>query len=241
MAALTALVLLGGCGASRAVPLDREAVLLTGTSPRSSYCTVEGRPRELPGADIVVDSARLVRSVAELVGSDPPATGHVLLTLAFDADGLNSRREVIEQAARPLLADSVQKLVFAALRQVEETEEEWGVRLRIELTDPVELRVGRREFCPPTSRNPQIEDAMRRTIPLGIRYRGGRRERVVPVRVLVGPAGTVRDAQVTRGVLHGSTVERAIADHMRQFLFEPATLDGFPVAAWVEIPIRVAA
>jgi hypothetical protein len=224
------------CGARAGAPSRAE--LLSTAAPRSTACTVEAEPTTLPGVDAVVDSAALVAALP------PPdaATeggGHVLLTLAFDRDGLNVRRDVVEQSVGSLVADSVQRLVFANRRQLLESDEAWGVRMRIDLGDSTSLRVGRREFCPPAARSPQLDAAMHRLQPVSVRYRDGMRERVLQVRARVSEAGIITATQITRGELQGSTMERSINDFLRQFLFEPATIDGVPAPAWIEIPVRV--
>lgn len=234
-----ALLALNACGASRASAPDRAELFLSATPPRAAGCHAEEGPELLPRADALVDSAALVARVDELRRAEPPAGGYVLLTLVFDSTGANIGRDVIEHGTRPAVADSVQRLVFAARRTAAEAGAEWGVRLRVDLADPVRLRVGRREYCPPVARDRQIDEAMHSLAPAGTRYRGLRRERVVRVRARVDALGLVTAAQITRGELQGSSLEREIAQYLRQFLFEPATLDGVPTVAWVEIPVRV--
>lgn len=188
----------------------------------------------------VVDSTMLAAAVGELRRADPSPTGYVLLSLAFDSAGTNIRRDLIEHNTRPAVADSIQRLVFAARREVEESEQEWGLRLRIDMGEPIAMRMGRREFCPPVSRDRQLDAAMVGYNPAGVRYRRGVRERIVHMRALVSPLGVITSAYIHRGELRGSSLERDLARHLRQFLFVPATVDGVPVEGWVEIPVRVA-
>lgn len=241
LARLGALLVLGACGALRPGGAERSDELLSNAPPRGVRCTVDRQPAELPGVDVVVDSARLAAAVAELRRQDPPPAGYVLLTLAFGPDGVNVRRDIIEHTTRPLVADSVQRLVYAARRQVAEADAEWGVRLRVDLTDPVTLRVGRREFCPPVARDRQLQTAMEGFNPPGVRYRGGRRERIVHMRAHVSASGTITGAYIVRGEHRGSALERTLTDYLRQFLFTPATIDGAPTDAWVDIPVRIPA
>lgn len=189
--------------------------------------------------DTVVDSAMLAAAVDELRRQDPAPTGHVLLTLAFDRDGMNIRRNVIEHNTAPLVADSIQRLVFAACRQVDDTEEEWGVRLRVDLEEPIRLRIGQRELCPPVARDRQIEEAIQGFNPAGVRYRGGVRERIIHVRALVNERGIITSTHIERGELRGSSLERSLSEYLRQFLFQAATVDGVPTASWVVIPVRI--
>lgn len=240
--ALVAALLFGSaCGVSRTREPDRREELLSPLPPRSIGCQVERDPEQLPAVDAVVDSAMLAASVRELSHPEPLDPGYVLLTLTYDREGINVRRDIIEHNIRPLMADSVQRLVFAARRQVEETEREWGVRLRVDVAEPVMLRVGRREFCPPVPRSREVAEAMERTHLMAPRFRRGARERVVHMRALVGERGIITSAHVARGELRGSTVERELAEYLRQFLFTPATLDGVPTSGWVTIPVRIRA
>jgi TonB family protein len=74
----------------------------------------------------------------------------------------------------------------------------------------------------------------------GIRYRAGRRERTVLVEVEVQPGGYPSDARIVRGAGSGGTMERSLRDFVRQFTFEPASMDGVPVAGRLTIPVRIA-
>jgi hypothetical protein len=237
-AAVAAMVLVSGaCSGARAAP-DR-AELLTATPPRSTACLPNASPERLPAADVVVDSASLVESVARIREAATGDSAFVLLTMAFDREGMNIRRTVIEHNVSPILADSVQRLVFASRRELPEADEEWGVRLRVDLVDPVGVRVGRREYCPPAARSPELDAAMHRLQPMSVTYRSGVRERVLQVRARVNEVGVITSAQIARGELQGSSLERAITDYLRQFLFDPATVDGTPVPSIVQVPIRV--
>lgn len=236
---LIILAALNACTHSRSEGPARSELLLSSTAPRSTGCVVESLPEELPGVDVVVDSAMLAAALGELRHQGTAPTGYVLLTLAFDRQGLNIRRQVIEHSTAPHVADSVQQLVFAARRQVGEAEREWGVRLRVDLEESIRMRVGQREFCPAVARDRAIEEAMRGFNPVGVRYRGGVRERTVHVRALVSEIGIISSAHIVRGELRGSGLERSLAEYLRQFLFQPATIDGFPVGSWVVIPVRI--
>jgi hypothetical protein len=236
---VSALAVLSACGASRAAAPDRAELLLSATPARSLACGIEPEPARLPDVGTVVDSAALAAAVGDLLQQDPRPTGYVLLTLAFDPAGTNIRRDLIEHTTRPSVADSIQRLVFAARRTVPEAEQEWGVRLRIDLDDAVTVRVGRREFCPPVARDRTVDEAMHSLTVAGVRQRGLRRERVVRMRALVNESGFVGSARIVGGDLGGSALERDLTQFLRQFLFNPATIDGLPTRAWVEIPVRV--
>jgi hypothetical protein len=108
-----------------------------GTDARSfsnGDCRPIPYPEELPAAAELVDTDELARQVAEVWTWAELDPGDVLLTMAYDEEGLNIRRDVIRHSVTPVAADSVQQLVFASLREMEEEERPWTVRLRVEGT-----------------------------------------------------------------------------------------------------------
>lgn len=234
------LVVVASCAcAARPSGADRSAELLSSVPPRAAGCAAEGVPNRLPSVAAILDSASLAANLSELQRGEPLAAGYVLLTLGFDREGHGTRRDLIEHDVSPLLADSIQKLVFAARQRVRESEEEWGVRLRIDLGEQPALRVGRREFCPPLPRDSRLDAAMQTVNPARARFRRGVRERTVLVRAEVNESGFVTSARILRSELSGSAIEREIAQYLRRFLFNPATVDGIPTVGWVELPVRV--
>lgn len=198
------------------------------------------RPTTLPSAAELVDAASLSSAVRQLRGADgAPVRGEVLLSLEYDPAGVNVRRDVIEHDLAPVLADSMQRLVFAARRQVPAEDAPWGVRLRVTMGDSVGLGVERRIYCPPRPRNRELEWEVRESQTSGMRYRGGRRERTVFMRLLVHPAGYVQNATIYRGGASGGDLERNLFNFIRQYSFHPATLDGVPVPGELVVPVRV--
>ncbi len=202
-------------------------------------CAPDPLPGQLPPVSAVVDSAGLLLSLAELVNVDDAVHGTVLLTLEFARDGTNILRDVVARSTSVAVADSVQRLVFAARRQVDEGDQRWGVRLEVELSESVGLRLTRRELCQPRLRDATQEMALTAGQPIGTRYRGTVRERVVQVRAHVNEMGLITSATIARGELPGGSLDHQLMQHLRQFLFHPATVDGNPTGAWIEIPIRV--
>jgi hypothetical protein len=218
----------------------REEVLLSAVPARLVQCAPEAHPVELPAVDAVLDSARLDRAIRDMLQADTVASGgYVLLTLEFDQQGLSTRRSVIEHTRTPTLADSIQRMLFTVRREVENADSTWGVRVRLDLGDRILMRTGRREFCPPVPLDRRLVAAMEGYNPVGFRYRGGVAERVVHMRALISAAGNVAASHMDRGGLQGSQLERNIGLHLRQFLFTPATVDGFDTPAWVIIPVRI--
>jgi hypothetical protein len=235
---LIALLFAAGCAGARPNgPLLEE---LLSATPQGGACVPEATPAELPAVDLVLDSAMLHSSLEALLAMEPAPAGYVLLSLAWDERGLNVRRDIVEHSTTRAVADSVRLLVFAARRYVEESEQEWGVRLRVALDGRPGYTVGRREYCPPEPRDRAMRDAMQGFVPAGDRARrGGGRIRTVHMRAFVTELGTISAGRVLRGELPGSTLEREIVHYLRSFLFAPATVDGQATGAWIEVPVRV--
>lgn len=214
-------------------------------------CEVVLTPPELPRVDSLVDSASLAQAMARVWTKQEFAPGHVLLTLAYDGLGRNTRLEVLEHSVAHAAADSARRLAAAAQRRLEREPDPdvadgapelpgWGVRLRLDIGEEgVRARVGRREYCPPWPRNPEVESALFGIQAEGVRYRAGRRERTVFMSVWVHPSGYVARASVGRGVLLTTRLEQQLVDFVKQFSFFPALLDGEPVEGWIEIPVRI--
>lgn len=226
---------LAACGAN-AAPVPGPA---TEMAVRSAYqCVPEAFPAQMsPG--VIVDVPRLTNGVRELLAAAQADTGQVVLTLAFEPDGQNTRRDVIAHSVAPAVADSVQKLVFASLAGAPAVDRHWGARLRIEAGEQVRLSLEPREYCPPRPRNHRVEAAMAEFVGSGLRYRNGTRERVVLLTVEVHPAGYVERAWVARGAPSGGSLERELYEYARQFSFYPASLDGYPVRGEVSMPVRL--
>jgi hypothetical protein len=233
-----ALLMLAACGRTAEPPPDARFPTL---SPRGPLCAPDPYPQVLPAADAVVDSARLARAVKALVEADPARAGYVLLTVEFDRSGFLYRRDVLEHDTPRAVADSVWRLVDAARREAAESDTEWGVRLRVDVASPPALEVGRREFCRPVPRNPDLYRAIQSYSPPGVRVRPRERVqlRTVHVRAYVDDLGTVTAASIVRGELSGGELERHIFRFLQQFLFQPATIDGEPTGAWLELPVIV--
>lgn len=241
------LLLLAGCSSFREPPEGRREALLTAQPSHRRSCHVVESPPVLPSPSAVVDSAALAADLHPAWRSFEQGAGYVLLSLGYDPEGLNIRRDVIEHNIRPTLADSVQQLVFAHRKELPAEEEPWGVRLRLEVdtaragADPqVAFRVGRREFCDPLARDPDLAMQMGPVRTRGIRVLpSGAKVSTAWIRVLVSPAGRVTDAEFVRGIVTDHYTQVRILDHVRGMGFEPATEDGRPVSGWVTVPVRV--
>jgi hypothetical protein len=236
LGAVLVAVLLAGCGGA-ASPAPAPAAEL---SVRGRYqCVPEpAQPESLTPGDLL-DVPRLSASVRELLRDSEHPRAELVLTLGFEADGLNVRRTVIAHDVTPILADSIQQLVFEALVRAPARESAWGVRLRVRAGPEVRLALEPREYCPPRPRSVEIESAVAEFMGSGVRYRGGVRERVVLIAVQVHPLGYVEGARILRGAAPGSPLERRLSDYARQFSFYPASLDGIPVRGEIAVPIRL--
>jgi len=231
-----------GC-ASRAPTLSpeaRSAELLSATPPPAGRtCQVIATPADLPAADRLVEVDALAADLGDLRLEPRDAAGYVLLTMGYDRFGSNIRRTVIEHNVRKEVADSVQKLVFKHRRTADEGEDDWGVRLRIDLDGPPRFAVGRQEFCAPRPRDHAVALAMETTMGAGTRMRDGYRESTLWVRLWVAPSGTVTRAAVERGIVSGLSLEQRVFDYVRTLFFEPALADGHPVTGTISVPVRV--
>jgi hypothetical protein len=205
----------------------------------TSDCRPVPFPDELPPADQLVDTDALAREVTAVWAWAELDPGEVTLSMAYDEEGLNIRREVIQHTTTPVAADSIQQLVFAALREVEEEERPWTVRLTIEANQGVRFATARSVFCPPRPRDPDMERAMRSVQFRGPRIRGGVRTRTVIVRTTIDANGRVAAAQARTGPPLDTRMQHMLIDHLRGFFFEPARLDGLPTRGTLDIPVQI--
>jgi hypothetical protein len=200
-------------------------------------CRAEALPMELAGAGALLDTTRLSSAIRGLVPE--PATGELVMTLWYDGTGLNVRRDVLRHSLTPVVADSLQKLVFASLAPAGTTGFPWGTRLRIRTGGRVDYALEPREYCPPRPRSRNLEAMMETFMGTGVRYRDGRRERMVLMRVRVHPSGWVEEAHLERGAPAGGSLEVRLRREVGQFTFIPASLDGVPVYGELSVPLRV--
>lgn len=211
-------------------------------SMRVARCGAEPLAEPLPPVTALLDTAALTGEIARLLKAAQLQHGEALLTLWYQPDGVNERRDVLAHALNPVLADSVQKLVFASLRPAPRRDRPWGARLQVEAAGrEARYTLVPREHCPPRPRSRALEAEMSSFLGTGVRYRDGTRERVVVMQVTVHPLGYVMDAKLVRGDLSGGGLEIRLREHLRQFSFEPASIDGVPVQGQLLVPVRVRA
>ena len=213
-----------------------------GVRAAGQRCTVSPVPAELPPPETLVDAEALRAAAARLwVRAGRPA-GHVLLSLRHAPDGVQVRRAVIESTVPAPLADSLQALAFAYRRETPSAPEEWGVRLRVELGEPIAFTVGRRQLCAP---RPRREERIAAS-PFDVREGGLGSAAALPstdadlvwVRVRLDANGRVTDASVERGVRRGAWEQRLLA-YVRTMAFYPAMEDGYPVPSETTLSLRL--
>lgn len=203
-------------------------------------CMLEGAPAVLPAAAELFDTVRLGPRAAAVFAGAERTGGHLVFSLEYDAEGTNVRRSILEHSVTPVMADSLQKLLFASLAPVEPGDEPWGVRMEMRMEEGnVGYQVGHRVYCPPRPRNPGLEAARYEARSAGVRYRRGGRERVVIVRARIHPAGYIAGGRVLRGADSGGTLERELVEFVRRYSFFPATIDGQPVVGETDIPVII--
>lgn len=207
----------------------------------NARCSAARLPEQLPQPEALVDAGFRAEAAALWARAGRPA-GHVIFSIRHDPDGVQVRRAVIQSTVPDALADSLQALVFAHRRQAAPARTEWGVRLRVELGDPVTLAVGRRLECAP---RPREEDRLAAD-PFDIRERGLSAAAVpstdaalVWVRVRLDASGRVTDAAVERGIRRGMWEQRLL-NYVRTMAFYPAVEDGFPVPGELTFRMRAA-
>ena len=248
LAALAALPALCACASLQPDAQYTHAALLSEAPPRSftSGCRVSREPRALPAADALVDSAALLEGALQAWRAAGSPPGHVLLALRYDPDGVNVRRDVIEQGVGDALADSLQKLAFAHRRRAEPADREWSVRLRLDLGDAPRMRVGRTEVCAPRLRNAAEAgwgsamggtwgDVRDVSPPPGQAELHG--PSTIWVRVALDARGNVTEARVERSLVRVAQENRLLS-YVRSISFIPGMEDGYPVPGQLSIPLR---
>lgn len=226
-----------GCASAHAPPAS--SLLADARPDRGARCSVAPDPAVLPRPEALVDAGFRADAERLWVQAGRPA-GHVLFSVRHAADGTQVRRAVLESTVPEALADSLQALVFAHRQQAAPERAEWGVRLRVDLGDPVALAVGRRQECAPRPR----EEERLSADPYDVRERGlsaaslpTTDASLVWVRVRLDARGYVTDAIVERGIRRG-VWEQRLLNYVRTMAFYPAVEDGFPVPSELTIPLR---
>lgn len=238
-----ALLAAQGCASAGAAP--RHGLLTDGSNPRERSCRVAPTPARLPAAGDLVDTEAFRAAAASAWAAAGRPEGNVVFSVRHSADGTQVRRAVIESSVPEALGDTLRQLVFALRRQAPAAPGEWGVRLRVELADPVALSVGRHQECVARPRDWEYRTAGNR-----FDVRDARGSDVAApsltdlsvawVHVWLDDRGTVTDARVERGSA-GRAAEQRLLNYVRAMAFLPATEDGFPVPGELTLPVRLSA
>jgi TonB family protein len=212
--------------------------------PAPKQCAPAADPAVLPDPAALVDTAVFRNIARQLWMHAGRPDGYVLIALRHSPDGAQVYRAAIETTAPAGITDSLAMLAFAARRETPQAPREWGVRLRVDLGDPVRLRVGRRLACEARPREWAYRTA---GSPFDIRDSQGSWSTsiltdpgIVWVRVKVDASGTVTDATVDRSYLRGGAWQSQLLNYVRSMAFDPATEDGYPVASEIVVPVRLA-
>ena len=249
IAPVAALLACVACSSMTGTAPGRTALLSDGPAPVDRPCRPSPVPQVLPAAALLVDSAALSAAVAEVWRQAGSPTGHALLAMGYDEAGTNVRRDLLEHRLPPALADSLQKLVFAHRRDVEDVRHAWGVRLRMDLGGPEPvLRVGRREVCAAQARDAAVVgfgasggatfgDVRNQTAATGLLPANG--HGTMWVRVALDAGGNVTEARLERTLLGRGAYENRVLSYVRAISFLPATEDGWPVPTQLLIPLRL--
>jgi hypothetical protein len=228
---------LAAAGCAHAPPAS--SLLADEPMASNARCSAARQPERLPPPEELVDAGFRAEAGRLWAQAGRPA-GHVLFSIRHDPEGVQVRRAVIESTVPDALADSLQALVFAHRKQAAAARSEWGVRLRVDLGDPVTLAVGRRLECAP---RPREEDRLAHDA-FDIRERGlstaalpSTDASLVWVRVRLDARGRVTDAAVERGIQRGMWEQRLL-NYVRTMAFYPAVEDGFPVPGELTFRLR---
>jgi len=197
-------------------------------------CQVAPFPDELPALDSVLDSATLAASL-QAIGVQK----RLVLALRFGAFQSGPRVRVIEQKVPSQVADQALHAVESTLRSVP-PDRRWAFRLRIEPGQPNVVTLERSQVCGGlpgprqlTYRTFAVPANELAQVKRDAQEAAARRERV-RFRALVDSEGRVLDVQVTAS--SGDVeADRTMAEALRKRGFTAATLDGNPIAAWIEL------
>ncbi len=215
------------------------ALLLPGEMPGGRGCTANTESPPAPEKVLDVDAYRVALDRA----LTKPAVGDAVLSVGADSTGKLTRFRVV----RASLPDSVATLLATALdghlRPLRRAGRPVGWHLRMRIVPGSAdgfIRVALITSCRPRVRN---RNAVSRRIDDALAGHPNvtklpDRQRTVLVWVHVGRNGRILKAEVhkTSGRLE---VDRIALDAVSVALFDPALLDGEPVAVWVSLPIIV--
>lgn len=212
----------GGGGGSEPIP-----ELRPWTPPDGQSCSVAGSPGPVEG---LVDSVE-VRHVVE--GRGIP-DGGVVISFATDSAGALSRFRLAEttlpRGATEDVVDAIESLVALPVSGPRR-----GGRLliRVEEGRLTDLRTGRYRACRPAVTNRDVVSQALSEI-----YRRTEQTASATVRLFVDTAGTATQIRLQKGT-QSMDVDLQLVAAARKLRFHPATIDGDPVAVWVQLDLSV--
>lgn len=224
---LAVCTLLGGC-ATRPGGSERAAALLSDAAPGAGRdCRLLPTAAQARSVDAVIDSAAVVAALAGVLPEG--VRGRALFSLTFDQNGWAAGRHTIESTIPDSTAASVLALIGEHLR-THEAGEAWGTRLLVEVERGVRLRVGRQEHCEARLRPRRGQYEL--TNPFDIRSMEARPRALgdrIWISVDVDAGGAITGLRFDH-VPSRFRDEVAISRWIRSLDFDPALLDGVPVA-----------
>jgi hypothetical protein len=182
----------------------------------------------------VVDSLALVNAAR---GGPGAAPGHVLFSLRFDEQGRILSIRAVESTLSAGPEESMNRATLGALRP-QAPGQPWSVRLQVTTGDSSQVRIGRSEVCSAVLSGPIDIMVSRTVVSSSGAQPAAQPERATPhFLLLVDSAG--RLIQITLKQSSGeSDVDQQLESALRNKNFRPTLLDGAPILAWTEWPLR---
>ena len=217
------------------VPRDRnERVALTlseWTPPPAMSCVLQERPWELPEPAQLLNVEELQGELDQMWNALDRPRGSILMSVGYSATGRPHQFHVVETSLEDTtLARDIASMVDQRLYRLEPGEE-FGVRLRLTLSEQTSLDVGRREMCFPRwaespslgslAEDPGVEEAQAMI---------ARDESAL--RVFMNDEGDIVDAYALAGATGSGTVAQLIESSRDAGLSGIAMLDREPAGFW---------
>lgn len=245
-AGITAVGLLG-CAAQTAQSPAVGGVLEPGWDPPPGQrCALSTAPKQLPSAAQVLDTARLASTVASL----PERAGHGIFMLGYDSLGVADSVRVVGSSLAPVSREALLSAVAAGVRKNtpfpaqpgrnQARENTWSVLLRIDLGQPLRLRIGRVEMCSPVLTNrSEVAQFITREWGRMVASNPGLPPRLaIVIEMTIDTTGTVAFAHLAEPVPYRGVVEMAQRAAVRG-KFLPARLNRRPVQMKVWLPFQL--
>lgn len=227
-------VVAGAACAGSSSGFDRSALLLSSAPPpEGRTCYATAAPATLPPVDALVDSAALLARFQSL-GDGPTASA--LLSVRFDERGVPSAR-VLEGNLPAEHREGFARLALTALKP-EPAAPPWSVRLKVTSDSSPRVRVGRSELCPAIPVGTlDVVVSRREVTSSGVPPAAPPTRSTPHFSILVDSNGQLVDIRLKQSSGE-SDVDQQLENGLRQKTFRPTLLDGAPILAWTEWPVR---